>query len=241
MVNATRLSRILQRRCLSLGVPSRKRSHASRPFSNWYAMQRPSRLRPSIHAQVVDATNDKCACVLRDRRWLSSSDNGSRRSLLTVSNIAEPPLDSDVVEKPCTVILMEDIHHQISIDNEHNDAAKTSWLPTFESKLPTQFGMSFGSISFQHGEDDNSAPITSVKDCVNALKASQLSRIHDAVLVARGPFSSICAQYYLESLPLQGLVLVDPILLGDDDYDDLSLKNILSNQNVDEENLEHFR
>jgi hypothetical protein len=37
--------------------------------------------------------------------------------------------------------------------------------------------------------------------------------MHDVVLVSRGPISSLCAQYYLESCPLLGLVMIDPIPL----------------------------
>lgn len=35
------------------------------------------------------------------------------------------------------------------------------------------------------------------------------------LLVARGPVLSLVAQYYLESLPLSGLVLIDPLILPD--------------------------
>ena len=41
------------------------------------------------------------------------------------------------------------------------------------------------------------------------------SRFHDAVLVARGPLASWTALLYLESLPLTGLVCVDPIPFDD--------------------------
>lgn len=37
-----------------------------------------------------------------------------------------------------------------------------------------------------------------------------------AVLIARGPLQCLTAQYFLESLPLAGLVLVDPLLLPED-------------------------
>lgn len=37
-----------------------------------------------------------------------------------------------------------------------------------------------------------------------------------AVLIARGPLQCLVAQYFLESLPLAGLVLVDPLLLPED-------------------------
>jgi hypothetical protein len=49
---------------------------------------------------------------------------------------------------------------------------------------------------------------------------SDLNPINDAILVTRGPLSSWCAQFYLESYPLQGLVMVDPVLLDKVDGDD---------------------
>ena len=47
---------------------------------------------------------------------------------------------------------------------------------------------------------------------MNALKSSDLPQISDAVMVARGPVSSLLAQYYLESVSLKGLIMIDPIL-----------------------------
>ncbi|MGK3743441.1 MAG: hypothetical protein ACI90V_010297, partial [Bacillariaceae sp.] len=59
-------------------------------------------------------------------------------------------------------------------------------------------------------------------ELLKSLKDSELPRINDAVLIARGPVASLCAQYYLESCSLQGLIMIDPILVNDtpNDKDD---------------------
>ena len=46
---------------------------------------------------------------------------------------------------------------------------------------------------------------------VEEMKMDLATRFHDAVVVARGPIASWTALLYLESLPLKGLVCVDPI------------------------------
>ena len=50
---------------------------------------------------------------------------------------------------------------------------------------------------------------------VEEMKTDLSRRFHDAVLVARGPLASWTALLYLESLPLTGLVCVDPIPFDD--------------------------
>ena len=53
--------------------------------------------------------------------------------------------------------------------------------------------------------------------------ANDLSTHADVVLVARGPLPCLVAQFYLESLPLSGLILIDPLIVprrdgtGDDE------------------------
>jgi hypothetical protein len=109
-----------------------------------------------------------------------------------VLSASEPPLDSDVTEKPFTVILIED-----------QFLYKNSWVKSFQNSIPQRYGMSFASLSFP-GENR-------VNQILESLK-TDLAHIPDSVLVARGPRSSWAAQLYLESLPLRGLVMVDPIL-----------------------------
>jgi len=108
-----------------------------------------------------------------------------------ISRTIEPPLESAIVEKPCTVLLMED-----------RAIYKESWNNSFHTAIPNNYGMSFASVSFSKELDFD--------QMLNELKAD-LSSFSDAVLIARGPLSSWIAQFYLESLSLKGLVMVDPI------------------------------
>ena len=55
---------------------------------------------------------------------------------------------------------------------------------------------------------------------MQALQDSDLVRTSDAVVVARGPVSSLLAQYYLESYSLKCLFLMDPILLQGSAYEE---------------------
>jgi hypothetical protein len=109
-----------------------------------------------------------------------------------VSSISEPPFDSTVIEKPFTVMLMED---RFIYDN--------TWEDSLKKAIPRDYGMSFISLSFpeEHTFDQ----------VVEDLK-TDMSRFNDAILIARGPLSSWSAQFYLESFPLKGLVMIDPIL-----------------------------
>lgn len=131
-------------------------------------------------------------------------------ALVSFSSVSETPLDSTVMEKPYTVILMEDdvsdsfFHFDCDITDAENTIS--SWDEDFRSRIPRDYGMSFCSISLQLKQ-------SSISKALEALKASQLTSISDAILVARGPCSSLLAQYYLESFSLKGLVVIDPILL----------------------------
>lgn len=122
------------------------------------------------------------------------------------SAIIEPPLDTNVTEKPFTLLLMED-----------RFIYKDTWKTAFENFIPRDYGMLFVSLSVP--EESN------FDDMVEELK-SDLFPIHDAVLISRGPISSWCAQFYLESRPLKGLVMVDPILF--DQQEDLATIDAIS-------------
>ena len=174
----------------------------------------------------------------------SNDDDTENNPILVFSSIKETPLDSVVIEKPYTIVLMEDdlsylfttnddvdaynnisAHHQAATFSESSNSEElllstTSWSETFRSKIPAEYGMSFASIvlTFRNhncNKHKNSASPTSVSDGLQALKASELPGIGDAIVVARGPVSSLCVQYYLESFSLQGLVMIDPVLIDD--------------------------
>jgi hypothetical protein len=143
--------------------------------------------------------------MLNGRQFLSSWRRNRQKvpvslsSRSIVSRVAEPPLDSSILEKPATILLFED----------PDLYASRSWQSSFETQVPNDYGMSFAFVSFPkgHGFDQ----------ILQELKAD-VSAINDAVLVTRGPLSSWCAQSYLESFPLQGLAMFDPIQL--DQMDD---------------------
>jgi hypothetical protein len=127
----------------------------------------------------------------------------SRRLVSTV----DPPLYSDILERPCTVLLVED-----------RNIYQTSWREAFQEKIPKEYGMSFGYLELS----------TAPKSVDEGLKEmnTELPAFHDAVLVARGPFVSWYAQFFLESFPLKGLVLVDPLCFDRVDEQDLATNRL---------------
>eukprot|EP00531_Pseudo-nitzschia_arenysensis_P011704 CAMPEP_0116151500 /NCGR_PEP_ID=MMETSP0329-20121206/20131_1 /TAXON_ID=697910 /ORGANISM="Pseudo-nitzschia arenysensis, Strain B593" /LENGTH=222 /DNA_ID=CAMNT_0003648119 /DNA_START=947 /DNA_END=1612 /DNA_ORIENTATION=- len=142
------------------------------------------------------------------------------------------------MEKPYTVILMED---DVSASFFHSNEPNCSWSEIFRSNIPRDYGMSFASISLQLKTLENTT--TSISTALEALKASRLPMVADAILVARGPCSSLIAQYYLESFSLQGLVMMDPILLQqqEKEKDEKLLSSLVSEiYKNDDESLERF-
>lgn len=112
-----------------------------------------------------------------------------RRRIMTES--IEPPLSSPVPERPCEVVLAQD-----------SSFYTTSWQETFSQILPQERGFHFCNISID---------CKSLQDGLDILQ-QDLAALPNPVLIARGPLVSLVAQYYLESLPLAGIVMVDPIL-----------------------------
>lgn len=112
-----------------------------------------------------------------------------KRTIVTES--IEPPPGSTIPERPCEVVLIQDPFYQ------------TCWQGAFSQVLPNERGLHFCNISM----DD----CLSLAEGLSELQ-QDLSGLPNPVLIARGPLVSLVAQYYLESLPLAGLVLVDPIL-----------------------------
>jgi hypothetical protein len=108
-----------------------------------------------------------------------------------VSSAVEPPLDCQVLEKPCTLILLEDswLYH-------------SSWEQHFQVSIPSEHGMAYMSLTLNTSNN--------LEDMIEEMK-QDLSPIHDAVLVTRGPIATWVALFYLESLSLKGLIMIDPI------------------------------
>jgi hypothetical protein len=134
------------------------------------------------------------------------ADDFARR--LVVTTPFNPP--PHTTERPCQIVLAQ-------------DAACTdvfSWKGVCENRFPDVHGMPFQYFSW-------SDQLTSVFDMDSAL--SELRRdfsradITNAggsqtVLIARGPWMSWISLFYLESLPLAGLILVDPLPLDHQNY-----------------------
>lgn len=165
-------------------------------------------------------------------------NENSTGPLISFSSVTETPLDSTVMEKPYTVVLMED---DISpsffyggkeyLQGENDAIELSSWAEIFRSRSRRDYGMSFASISLQMKFDSTTARTATISDALEALKASSLPHMADALLVARGPLSALCAQYYLESFPLKGLIMIDPILFeGSDSSDETALFSFVANQ-----------
>lgn len=111
------------------------------------------------------------------------------RTIVTES--IEPSSASSIPERPCTVVLAQD-----------GSLYENSWQEPFSQVLPNKRGLHYCNLlldarSLHKGLD---------------LLEQDLASMPNVVLITRGPIVSMIAQYYLESLPLAGLVMVDPIL-----------------------------
>lgn len=103
----------------------------------------------------------------------------------------EPPPSSSIPERPCTVVLTQD-----------DSLYENSWRELFSQVLPHKRGLHYCNLSLD---------ARSLHEGLDLLEKDLVS-LPNIVLITRGPIVSLVAQYYLESLPLAGLVMVDPIL-----------------------------
>lgn len=124
-----------------------------------------------------------------------------RRKVVTSS--IEPPmiLDEGYMERPGVLALIESTMY------------RGSWSQGFASTFPNR-GVYYMSIDLFSclSTTNNASGAESFSRMHNEL-ASDLSSHAEVVLVARGPLPCLVAQYYLESLPLSGLIMVDPLLI----------------------------
>jgi hypothetical protein len=119
---------------------------------------------------------------------------------------------STVPEKPYTVVLLED-----------QGLYETSWQSSLRESLPTKYG-----IHYCH----QSLTALSSLDAALDEMSDDFATMPSVVLLARGPLASWMAQYYLESLPLAGLIMVDPISL--ESSSPVLLRELKSRYSVDE-------
>ena len=122
------------------------------------------------------------------------------RCLVTLS--IPPPTDT-AIERPETLVLVE------------SSLYKQKWENSFAKYYPER-GIHFGSLDIASTDNCNVEDIT-LESMEQTLSndISALSESAYTILIARGPLQSLVAQYYLESLPLAGLVLIDPLILPD--------------------------
>ena len=133
-----------------------------------------------------------------------------RRSHMTES--VDPP--ANVTERPGTLILAEDSNLGMLVDfnsNSNNNNLPTrslSWYSLFTQQFPVRYGIPVAKWAL-------SASSLSFDDALNEMKTDfRSSSLSQPILVARGPWVCWLAQFYLESLPLAALVLVDPLPFG---------------------------
>mmetsp|Transcript_29946 Transcript_29946/g.64146 ORF Transcript_29946/g.64146 Transcript_29946/m.64146 type:complete len:406 (+) Transcript_29946:62-1279(+) len=186
------------------------------------------RLQNRFNPRLAAATNatkprgTRPLTTLPPQRRLQRQPNSpdARRRIVT-SSIA-PPITA--TERPETIVIAE------------SKLYASSWHDSFASSFPER-GLHFSSV-------DITKPLPSMNvsnkrnncgDCLtlSALESNlgkDLSNLHGseglqssttsssahALLVARGPIPCLISQYFLESLPLAGLVLIDPLLLPED-------------------------
>jgi len=115
--------------------------------------------------------------------------------------VEEPPLDSDIPERPCSVAYVQDDIYT------HFDR---KWADELCQTFPNRLGMTFAQFQWQLVKIDKGESV--VDQGLEALQmdTAELLNPH-IILIARGPLVSWIAQLYLESFHLAGLVLVDPL------------------------------
>lgn len=129
-----------------------------------------------------------------------------------VSWSKEPPLVnssvSDYYERVGSIVLLES-----SCYNSHSEKFSLSWSKLFEDKFPrngihTEY---IDLFSFPHKQNG-----TTIPDILEEMKNDLMFQNSTCVLVARGAMPCLLAQYYLESFPLAGLVMIDPCIIPHD-------------------------
>lgn len=135
------------------------------------------------------------------------------RSIVTES--IEPPIESSVPEKPCTLVLLE--------DQGLYDSSWNSWL---SRRLPNEHGLHYCYQTIN----------LSTLDAALSEITTDLATMPCVVLLSRGPVVSWVAQYYLESLSLAGLIMVDPVFEPSPELL-TQLRNLYSDESMQEHNL----
>ena len=142
----------------------------------------------------------------------------SCRSLMTLT--VDVPLDSDIRERPCMVVSAD--------DRSFYDGA--SWQRTFRRRFPENYGIQFRCMELRK--------FTSLTAGLDEMKEDLASEMN-VVLISKGPLISWLALYYLESLPLSGLVMVDPVEITQTSACDL--KSVYRHDAIQQQLLDRIR
>ena len=113
-----------------------------------------------------------------------------------MTQAVEPP--QDVTDCPMSVVLTEDIGFY-----------ETSWGDTFAAVLPKNHGIRFRQFSLSPDTANFDQALQEMTNDIRSVASA------DTILVTRGPWMSWQACFYLQELPLSGLVMVDPMQLDD--------------------------
>ena len=133
------------------------------------------------------------------------------------------------MERPESVALVE------------SEMYRDSWAESASSFFPERAGMHFANVDLFSAnnqlreKNERTTPTLGNLEKILAQDLSCLDEVTDiegpcslfphskvlsstayCILIARGPVQCLLSQYFVESLPLSGLVLVDPLLLPDD-------------------------
>jgi len=176
-----------------------------------------------------------------------------RAQLRRIVTSSIPPSQHAFIERPETIILVESSLynknnnnslswkdagstifpmcglHFASIDLFHSVGGTTSTtsLESLEQTLVNDLShIGSNSVLFisthDDGGDDDDENINQLLSPSTSFHSSSSSA--HVVLIAKGPIQCLIAQYYLESNPLAGLVLVDPILLPENGREQATTK-----------------
>jgi hypothetical protein len=115
-------------------------------------------------------------------------------------------------ELPCTLVLAEDFETvefgYVSAPKKKTNYAmrqQHSWHDPFSKAFPNLYGIPYTKWALSLEQASFDVALSTLKKDISS------SGFQQPVLVTRGPVMSWLAQFYLESLPLSGLVMVDPL------------------------------
>uniref|UniRef100_A0A7S2E9Y4 Uncharacterized protein n=1 Tax=Ditylum brightwellii TaxID=49249 RepID=A0A7S2E9Y4_9STRA len=112
----------------------------------------------------------------------------------------------------------------VNVQGEEYDPSSPSWSTTFATSVPRR-GMAFANVdifthissNFVRSDSNDANDAFGAKHILLSMERELAADIGamppGTVLIAVGPVPCLVAQYYLESLPLSGLILVDPVIL----------------------------